>query len=103
MTSIQFATRRAAPRNRRRSLGQGMTEYLIVLGLIAIAGIAVFSFFGTSMRNQVAGMAAEIAGDTGATAVAAAATAAKSAETKAGVNYNMKTYVEGGNTGAGGK
>lgn len=46
----------------RRQQGQGMTEYLIVVALIAISAIAVFSFFGQTMRHQVAGIAAELAG-----------------------------------------
>jgi len=42
--------------------GQGMTEYLIVLALIAISSIVVFSRFGQTMRNQVAGLAHELVG-----------------------------------------
>ncbi|WP_291511853.1 hypothetical protein [Acidithiobacillus sp.] len=39
-----------------------MTEYLIVVALIAIAAIAVFSRFGQTMRYQVAGIAGELVG-----------------------------------------
>ncbi|MEL5848034.1 MAG: pilus assembly protein [Candidatus Igneacidithiobacillus chanchocoensis] len=42
--------------------GQGMTEYLIVLALIAISSIVVFSRFGQTMRNQVGGLAHELVG-----------------------------------------
>ncbi|ADU34717.1 Flp pilus assembly pilin Flp [Variovorax boronicumulans] len=76
--------------------GQGMTEYLVILGLIAIAAIAVFSFFGQTMRNQVAGMAKEVGGQSGATEVTNAQTAAGKASTNAQVNMNMSTYTKGG-------
>ncbi|WP_049784712.1 Flp family type IVb pilin [Acidithiobacillus caldus] len=46
----------------RKERGQGMTEYLIVVALIAISAIAVFSNFGRVMRNQVAGLAHELVG-----------------------------------------
>ena len=37
------------------SRGQGMTEYLIIIALIAIAAIGVYSFFGQSAVRQPAG------------------------------------------------
>lgn len=80
--------------------GQGMTEYLVILGLIAIAAIAVFSFFGQTMRNQVAGMAQEVGGKTGSAEVTNAQTAAGKASTNAQVNMNMSTYTKGGADGA---
>ncbi len=43
--------------------GQGMTEYIIIVALIAIAAIATTSFFGSTVRNQVAAMAASLAGN----------------------------------------
>lgn len=46
----------------KRSLGQGMTEYIIIVALIAIAAIAVTSLFGGSVRSQMAGMAQEMGG-----------------------------------------
>ena len=80
--------------------GQGMTEYLVILGLIAIAAIAVLSFFGQTMRNQVAGMAQEVGGKTGSAEVTNAQTAAGKASTNAQVNMNMSTYTKGGADGA---
>ncbi len=46
-----------------RVLGQGMTEYIIIVALIAIAAIGVFTAFGDVARQQVAGMATELAGE----------------------------------------
>ena len=40
---------------RLQQLGQGTTEYLIIVALIVIAAIGVYSFFGQSMRQQDAG------------------------------------------------
>lgn len=79
--------------------GQGMTEYLVILGLIAIAAIAVFSFFGQTLRNQVAGMAQEVSGKTGSAEVTRAQGAAARASTNADANYNMSTYTKGGAEG----
>ncbi|MCH8846651.1 MAG: hypothetical protein IIC11_07955, partial [Proteobacteria bacterium] len=45
-----------------KQLGQGMTEYIIIVALIAIAAIAVYSIFGDVIREQVGGMAQELAG-----------------------------------------
>ena len=85
----------------RTSRGQGMTEYIIILGLIAIAAIAAFSFFGQTVRGQIAGMANEVGGESGKAGIDVAKGAADKAVANAQKNMNMKTYVEGGNSGAG--
>ncbi len=46
----------------KRSLGQGMTEYAIIVALIAVSGITVFSYFGGVQRSQVAAITQELAG-----------------------------------------
>jgi len=46
----------------KRQRGQGMTEYIIIVALIAVAAIGVYSFFGQTIRAQVAGLADEVAG-----------------------------------------
>lgn len=48
---------------RLRQLGQGMTEYIIIVALIAIAAIAVYGFFGDTIRGQMGAMTQELAGD----------------------------------------
>ena len=48
-----------------KQLGQGMTEYIIIVALIAIAAIAVYTLFGDIVREQTGGMAAELAGGDG--------------------------------------
>jgi Flp pilus assembly pilin Flp len=57
-----------------KQLGQGMTEYIIIVALIAIAAIAVYSFFGDTVRGQMGAMTLELGGQDG-TAVQATATA----------------------------
>jgi Flp pilus assembly pilin Flp len=42
---------RPIARRRIRSLGQGMTEYIIIVALIAIAAIGVVTLFGDQIRN----------------------------------------------------
>jgi len=72
--------------------GQGMSEYLIILGLVAVAGIGVMSFFGQTVQNQVAGMSKEIAGVDAAPQIAQAAATATSADTKANINTSLANY-----------
>lgn len=63
--------------------GQGMTEYIVIVALVAVAAIAVYQLFGATVRNQTAGIAMEVAGQNGSTAIAKAGTAATKAETAA--------------------
>ena len=37
-------------RNLKRQAGQGMTEYIIVVALVAVAAIAVYQYFGGGAR-----------------------------------------------------
>jgi len=46
----------------KRIRGQGMTEYIIIVALIAIAAIAVYSLFGDTLRSQTGNIAAELGG-----------------------------------------
>lgn len=48
---------------RARSRGQGMTEYIIIVALIAIAAIGVYNLYGRTVRHQTAGIAAALGGD----------------------------------------
>ena len=84
-------------RNGRKQRGQGMTEYIIIVALIAIAAIGVFTFFGGTVRAQVAAMAGELAGNQGQSnnminrADNAAGDAQKAAEKDKGLSdYNQK-------------
>ncbi len=41
--------RKALGRSRK---GQGLTEYIIIVALVAIAGIGIVNIFGNQLRNQ---------------------------------------------------
>jgi type IV pilus assembly protein PilA len=70
-----------------------MTEYIIVVALIAIAAIAVYQYFGNTVRNQTAAVANELAGNDGTAAKAAAQAAATTAATEANTRRNLDTYI----------
>src|SRR5690606_9314404 len=59
------AAQTSLTRARYKQRGQGMTEYVIVVALVAIAAIAVFQLFGQVIRSQTAAMAKELAGEDG--------------------------------------
>lgn len=64
---------------RKKQSGQGMTEYIIVVALIAVAAIAVYQLFGQVVRSQTAAMAKELAGEDGSSQSRQAGMAAKTA------------------------
>ncbi len=47
---------------RNRESGQGMTDYIVIVALIAVAAIAVVGIFGDVVRNQFYNMTAALAG-----------------------------------------
>jgi Flp pilus assembly pilin Flp len=75
--------------------GQGMTEYIIITALIAIAAIAAVTYFGHTARSQVSGMANELAGKSAnkdiKDAKAAAGDARKEEQEKTLDSYNNTT------------
>lgn len=81
--------------NMRKQLGQGMTEYIIIVALIAIAAIGSFQFFGQTARSQAAAAAQELAGESGTDDTAKAKTAADAAATESG-KKTMKTFTKNG-------
>ncbi len=75
-----------------KSSGQGMTEYIIIVALIAIAAIAVYTFFGKTVRSQVAGMSKELAGQSASSDISAAQGAAGSASQEAAKDKGLDAY-----------
>lgn len=59
--------------NARRHFGQGMTEYIVVVALIAIAAVTASSFFGARVQAQFVSMGQEISGEQGTPAGGVAA------------------------------
>lgn len=83
--------------NIKKIRGQGMSEYLIIVALLAVAGITTFGFLSGTARNQVAGIAAEISGGSGEAQETAAIAAAGEASTDAEANRGMDDF-QGSNT-----
>jgi Flp pilus assembly pilin Flp len=67
----------------KRQAGQGMTEYIIIVALVAVAAIAVYQYLGQVLRAQTAAVAKELAGEDGTQQSRAAQSAAESAATQA--------------------
>jgi len=76
-----------------KQLGQGMTEYIIIVALIAIAATAVYTLFGVVVREQVGGMAAELAGGEGKDIASEAATR-QSEAAAAGDAATLDTFAD---------
>ncbi|MDR2688761.1 MAG: hypothetical protein LBB76_03265 [Azoarcus sp.] len=76
-----------------------MTEYIIIVAVIAIGSIAVYSYFGDVLRNQTAAAAAALAGGSGAEQTGNAGTAAENAGKN--VAKSLSDFAEGKGTGSG--
>lgn len=90
-----------ARKSNKNVRGQGMSEYLIIVALIAVAGIAVMGLFGGAARNQVAAIASEIGGNTDAESEAASTRADQLSDTAlldSDVEVNMSNFAENNDT-----
>lgn len=93
IAATQTANRRTARHaRRRRHAGQGMTEYIIVVALMAVAAIGVYTLFGQTVRNQTAGLALEVSGQTASTSIGNAQTNATTASTNANERKGLDNY-----------
>ena len=68
--------------------GQGLTEYIIVVALVAVAGIGIVNIFGNQLRNQFHTIVKAMSGSTTATVKSLASEAGKEANQK-----NLSTYA----------
>ncbi len=82
MSSI-FQSSTCETSNRRSQRGQGMTEYIIIVALVAVAGIATYQYFGQVLRAQTAAIAKELAGEDGTQETRVAKSAAQAAKAEA--------------------
>jgi Flp pilus assembly pilin Flp len=64
----------------KKDKGQGMTEYIIIVALIAIAAIGVVTVFGQDIRHLFGASTAALSGDT--SVQSKAKTGQKKADTK---------------------
>jgi Flp pilus assembly pilin Flp len=76
---------------KKKQFGQGMTEYIIIVALIAVAAITVYNLFGDTVRGQVGDMAAELGGGE---ASGEGATAAGEAKGEAAAEYNLGEFKQ---------
>lgn len=72
--------------------GQGMTEYIIITALIAIAAIAAVTYFGHTARAQIGGMAAELSGHSAAGDIQHAESASSRAQHEGNQEKTLNTY-----------
>lgn len=79
--------------SKKKMLGQGMTEYIIIVALIAIAAIGVTAGFGDVVKNQIAAMAKELSGESGATQKTGATAGATKAATKAATVNQLNNFT----------
>jgi Flp pilus assembly pilin Flp len=89
-------------RRKNKQLGQGMTEYIIIVALIAVSAIGVYSLFGQTIRNQTAGLAIEMSGKTAGAQIGVAQGNAEAAATDANKTKGMGTYNNDTANGMGG-
>jgi Tfp pilus assembly protein FimT len=75
-----------------RQRGQGMTEYLIVVALIAVAAIGVYTLLGQTIRNQTAGLALEVSGQDASSAISGARSHANTAQSQAATRKGLDNY-----------
>jgi Flp pilus assembly pilin Flp len=72
----------------RNHKGQGLTEYIIIVALVAIAGIGIVNIFGNQLRIQFDTIVKAMAGSTTGTVESLADKAGTEANQK-----NLSTYA----------
>ena len=92
----------STPAPTRRQAGQGMTEYIVIVALIAVAAIATYQFFGQTIRNQTAGIAREVAGQTASGAINAANQSSQGALAEGARVKGLDSYTNDNARGGGG-
>lgn len=75
-----------------RQKGQGMTEYIVIVALIAVAAIGVYQLFGGTVRNQTAGIAQEVAGSSATASNTTAVQRAQNAENDANTTKSLNSF-----------
>lgn len=78
--------------SKRKSLGQGMMEYIVIVALIAIAAIGTYGMFGQTVRNQSAGLAKELSGNKADTAITNAGKSSSDAASRASAVKGLAEY-----------
>jgi Flp pilus assembly pilin Flp len=82
-------------RRKKQQRGQGMTEYIIIVALIAVSAITVYASFGKTIRNQTAGLAKEMSGQAATTDIQTSQDAATKASSDGSKNKGLGSYDSG--------
>jgi len=85
-----------------RQRGQGMSEYIIITALVAVAGIGLFAAFGDTLQSQMASMSMEMSGQSGSADIQNAQSSAGTAQTRAAQADSLSNYNQQTNAGGGG-
>ena len=75
-----------------KQIGQGMTEYIIIVALIAIAAIGIYTIFGDTIRGQMSSMTSELAGDSAAAGGRTAITTSTADQATAEQNRSLSDF-----------
>lgn len=82
----------------KKQLGQGMTEYIIIVALVAVAAIGAYGAFGNTAQESLANLADEISGKKAD--ISKAGDLADQAHTNAQLQNDMGSYTKKGNAAA---
>ena len=74
--------------------GQGLTEYAIILSLVAIAAISATSFFGDTVKSSFTALGSELSGAAEYDEVAATQTARNKANTTISTQTTLRNYKD---------
>lgn len=96
---MKIIDNRRGPRGRQA--GQGMAEYIIIVALVAVAGIATWGLVGNSIGQSAAGVASAIAGTDASDIRTKAAKSAEDAGKQAGEQKTLGNYADGNKEGGG--
>ena len=78
-------------KNKQR--GQGMTEYIVIVALIAVAAIATYQFFGQTVRAQMSGIANEVSGRSATQQITNSQTSADGAIAEGTAQKGLSNYT----------
>ena len=78
----------------QRQRGQGMAEYIIIVALVAVAGLATWELVGSSIGQSAAGVASAIAGTDASAIRNTAQQTATQASDAAAETENLSNYAD---------
>jgi len=84
----------SSSKTRLLQTGQGMTEYIIIVALIALASITAVNFFGNAVQGAFGGIASVLGGGDTTAAEGAISTASSGAVTEAGKARDLGDYSD---------